>query len=150
MTVSAKSEGVIAAPQDMEGFARRTWSGGEHLWVQAHKPGDWVELTIPIESSKPPGEQKLTLYATRSWDYATVRFTINGKPAGPNEGAPIDLYSGQHGKALATGPIDLGTFIPSPDGTFLLRAEVIGGNLKSEGNKSFFGLDCIVVTPAPH
>ena len=31
----------------------------------------------------------------------------------------------------------------------VLRAEVVGGNPKSEGNKSFFGLDCVVLTAAP-
>ncbi len=150
MTVSAKSDGVIAAAQDMEGFARQTWSGGAHLWIQAHKPGDFVELTIPVEASKPPGPHRLTLYATKSWDYATVRFTINGKLAGPNSGEPIDLYSGQHGKPLSTGPIELGTFTPTPNGTLLLRAEITGANPKSEPPKTYFGLDCIVATPAPH
>ncbi len=44
-----------------------------------------------------------------------------------------------------TGPIDLGVFEPL-DGHLTIRMEVVGGNPRSEGTKSFYGLDCVVVT----
>lgn len=146
MTIAAKSEGLNIAPQDMSGFGRGTWSGDEHLWVQGRKAGDFVELTFK-PNDKARGPRRLTLYATKSWDYGIVRFSVNGHPAGPTAGAPIDLFSGQHGKAIASGALDLGVFSPRDDGSFVIRAQVIGGNAKAEGSRSFFGLDCVVATP---
>lgn len=145
MKVSAKSDGLTVGPQDMDGFGRNTWSGDSHLWVQGRKVGDFVELTF-----KPEGDatapRHLVLFATRSWDYGIIKFAVNGKPAGPAEG--IDLFSGQHGKAVSTGPIALGTFTPDANGEFMLHGEVVGRNGKSDGTGSFFGLDCVVVETA--
>ena len=44
----------------------------------------------------------------------------------------------------ATGPIDLGVFEPL-DGHLTIRVEVVVGN----PTKSFYGLDCVVVTSDP-
>jgi hypothetical protein len=82
----------------------------------------------------------LTLYATKSWDYGIVRFGVNGARAGDD----IDLFSGQRGRAEPSGPIELGTFEPV-EGKLTLRAEVVGGNPRSEGTRAFFGLDCLVL-----
>jgi hypothetical protein len=139
MQVRAKSEGLPVIEQRMQSFGARTWSGEGQLWVQGRKVGDFVELEIPAEGSQPVN---VTIYGTKSWDYGIVRFSVNGKQA-----VERDLYSGQHGKALPTGAIDLGTFVPV-GGKLVLRAEVIGGNEKAEGSKSFFGLDCVVLKPA--
>ena len=68
-----------------------------------------------------------------------MRFTINGEKAGED----VDLCSSER-KVKATGPISLGTFEPK-DGALRLRAEVVVANAKSEGTRSFFGLDCVVV-----
>lgn len=143
LRVAAKSEGLTVVPQDMRGFAARKWSGESHLWIQGRKPGDFVELEIPTGEG-PEGQRpvKLTLHATRSWDYGVVRFTVNGKPAGRE----TDLYSGQQGRALPSGPIELGMFTPI-GGKLTLRAEVVGGNEQSAGTRSFFGLDCVILTP---
>jgi hypothetical protein len=145
LAIAAKSDGLVVVPQDMSGFGRNTWSNDVQLWVQARKPGDFVELTIPIDP-KMGAPVRVTLYATKSWDYGIVRFTINGEPAGPDHGAPIDLYSGSHTVA-ATGPIDLGLFTPDANHTLRLRAELTGSNPKAEGSKSLFGLDCVNAKP---
>ena len=50
-----------------------------------------------LESAAGTKPVKVTLYATRSWDYGVVRFSINGTPAGED----VDLFSGERGKALA-------------------------------------------------
>ncbi|MCC6679164.1 MAG: DUF2961 domain-containing protein [Phycisphaerales bacterium] len=145
MQVLAKSDGLPVVPQDMDGYGKKAWSGDSHLWVQGRRVGDFVEVAIPAgDGPEARAARRVTLYATRSWDYGIVRFTVNGKPAGPAEG--IDLYSGGRGKVVATGPIELGTFTPV-DGRLVLRAEVIGGNAKSEGSRSFFGLDAVVLSP---
>jgi hypothetical protein len=67
---------------------------------------------------------------------------VNGQKAG----ADMDLFSGEQGVCTPTGPIELGTFTPK-DGQLVLRAEVIGGNPKSMGTESFFGLDCVTLAP---
>jgi hypothetical protein len=139
--IAARTEGLEAVAQDMRGFARGKWSDESHLWVQGRARGDFVALEIPAgtEGRRPVG---VTLYATRSWDYGIVRVSVNGQPAGPE----LDLFSGGQGKCGPTGAIDLGTFTPS-DGKLTLRVEVVGANEESLGTKSFFGLDCVVLTP---
>jgi hypothetical protein len=141
MEIAAKSPGATAVTQDMETFARGKWSGESQLWFQGAKPGDFVELRFPVDT---PGPRKVTLYATRSWDYGIVRFSINGKETGKD----LDLSSGQDKVCLPTGPIELGTFEPQ-SGKLTLRAEVIGKNPAQENAKPFFGLDCVVLKPAP-
>ncbi len=135
MAPSAKSDEVVAVKQG--GFAE-VWSKDHQLWVQAHKVGDYVEFTIP--AAKPAA---VAVYATRSWDYATVRFTVNGKKAGED----LDLCSGVR-EVKATGRIALGTFEPL-NGALTLRAEVVGASAKSEKPGTYFGLDCVVLEPAP-
>ena len=49
--------------------------------------------------------------------------------------------------AFGFGFVELGTVTPK-DGVIMLRAEVVGANPKSEGTKAYFGLDCVVLTPA--
>lgn len=135
LKVVNKSDGLIVIPQG--DFPPDLWSGQRQLWIQGRKPGDFIELKIPATS-----KSKVILYATKSWDYGIVRFTVNGAKAGND----TDLCSLKK-EVLATGPIDLGAFEPK-DGGFTLRAEVVGSNPKSEATKSFFGIDCIVLEPA--
>lgn len=136
MKVVAKSDGLGVEVQELEGFAAKTWSGGEHLWVKGESPGAFVELEVPAGGDLP---REITLYATKSWDYGVVGFSVNGEAAG---GA--DLWSGEAGKVGATGPIVLGRFTPK-DGTFVVRAEVTGSNPGSLGKRHYFGLDCVVL-----
>lgn len=144
MKVVSKSEGLTVVPQDMADFERGKWSGETQLWVQGRKPGDYVELEVPAGAG-PEGQKPMNfiLYATRSWDYGQIKFSVNGHPSD----VPEELFSGAHGKVMPTGPIHLGVFKPQ-DGRFILRAEVAGGNEQAEGSRSFFGLDCVVLTPA--
>ncbi len=139
LKVLSKSDGTPVGPQG--GFGPKLWSGGEQLWVQGRKSGDFVELEIPA-----PGDaaRKLQVYATRSWDYGIVRFSVNGQKAGQD----VDLFNEKGRDVANTGPIELGTFQPR-DGRFVLRAEVVDSNAKSEGTRSFFGLDCVTVTQLP-
>lgn len=147
LAVAAKSEGAEAEPQDMEGFAKDAWSDGVHLWVRAKKVGDFVELDVPVPASLAGAESiAVTLHATRSWDYGVVQFSLNGRAAG----APVDLFSGGPGKALPSGPIDLGR-TTAQNGVIRLRAEVVGGEGGRGGDgraapaRVYFGLDCVVL-----
>lgn len=111
------------------------WSGGAQLFVRGNKPGDFVELAIPAGG---PGAKKITLYATKSWDYGILRCSINGQQAGKD----FDSYSAP---VVLSGPIELGTFEPK-DNQFILRVEVVGANKDSKNSKSFFGLDAVTLT----
>ncbi|MCC6425313.1 MAG: DUF2961 domain-containing protein [Phycisphaerales bacterium] len=135
---------ATANPQTMDSFGRNKWSNESQLWITAKEPGASIDLEIPAPGNAP---HRLTLYATRSWDYAIVKFTINGKPAAGEAGTGLDLFSGQTGVAKPTGAIDLGAFEPV-DGKFLLHAQITGANEKAAPPKTYFGLDCIVLSPA--
>jgi hypothetical protein len=139
MEITARSGEFPVTNQSLEGFVRGKFSDECHLFVQALEKGDFVEVRFPAGDS---GSRRITLFATRSWDYGIVRFSINGEPAVES----IDLFSGESGKVEPTGPIELGVFEPR-DGHFLLRGEVVGGNPGSEGTQSYFGLDCVVLEP---
>lgn len=136
LAVAAKSQGMDVEPQDMEGFGARKWSGETHLWCKGRAVGDFVELKIPA----PAGERKVTLYASKSWDYATVQFSLNGAKCGD----PVDLFSGKQGSALPTGPVELGA-ATSKDGFIILRAEITGHHEKSLPPQTFFGLDAVIL-----
>jgi hypothetical protein len=134
MKIVAKSPNTPAEPQS-GALAEGEWSNDAQLWVRGNKPGDFVELAIPAADA---GAKKLTLYATKSWDYGILRFSVNGQRAGKH----YDSYSP---KVILTGPIELGTFAPK-DGQFILRVEVVGGNPESKNSKSYFGLDAVTLT----
>jgi hypothetical protein len=131
MKIVAKSPNTPVEPQS-GALSEGEWSNDTQLWIRGNTPGDFVELAIPAQGA---GAKKLTLYATKSWDYGILRFSVNGQRAGKD----FDSYSP---KAILSGPIDLGTFEPK-DGKFLLRAEVVGGNPESKNSKSYFGLDAV-------
>jgi hypothetical protein len=144
MKVLAQTPGITVVEQDMKSFGQRRWSGESHLWFQGSKIGDFCELEIPVAAAGPEGKKPLqvTLFATKSWDYGIIKFSVNGRAAGE----AIDLFSGERGKAIPSGPIELGAFEPA-NGKLVLRAEVVGANEHSEGTRSFFGLDCVVLKP---
>jgi arylsulfatase A-like enzyme len=130
-TIISKSGKIVLKPQDLKKMKLKgSWNSGNHLLFKGSKVGDVVEFCIPAAS---PVAEKLTLHATRSYDFGIVRFSVNGKPAG----AKVDLYAA---RPVPSGAIKLGAFDPV-DSAYLLRVEVVGKNPKSKG--TFFGLDCV-------
>lgn len=105
------------------------------LLIKNSQVGDVIEFRFPAQS---PAAQKLVLHATQSFDFGTLRFTVNGKPAGKE----VDLYAA---KPAPSGPIELGIFTPD-EGTYVLQIEVVAKNPKSRG--TFFGLDCVTLAKA--
>ncbi len=134
MKILTSSPGIATLMQTGVSLGGRSWSGDAQLLVQARQPGDFVELLV---ADNLKGPQKLTLYATKSYDFGILRFTINGKQVEPD----WDAHAPQ---PALTGPMALGTFEPK-DGKFLMRVEVTGANPGAKGTKSFFGLDCVVI-----
>lgn len=131
LKVIAQSEGLEVNPQDMTPFGNG-WSDERHLLAPARQIGAFAELRLPADAAK-----RLTLYATKAVDYGIVRMSVNGKTARE--------FDGYAEKVLPTGPLDLGVFEPR-DGAFVLRAEIIGANPKTQGPKYLFGLDCVVLS----
>jgi hypothetical protein len=134
MTVVAHTPGLPIETQ-RGGLKEGSWSAGAQLFVRANKPGDFIELKVASAQTKP---KKLTLYATKSFDYGVLRLSVNGNAVEKE----FDAYAAT---AAASGPIELGVFEPH-DGDFILRVDVTGSNPAAKGTKSFFGLDAVTVT----
>jgi hypothetical protein len=134
MKVLTKSPDLASMLQTGVSLGGRSWSGDAQLLVQAKKPGDFVELVV---AENVQGPQKLTLYATKSYDFGTLRFSVNGSKIEPD----WDAYAPQ---PALTGPMGLGTFEPK-DGKIVMRVEVTGANPAAKDTRSFFGLDCVVM-----
>jgi hypothetical protein len=137
LEIAGQSDGISVGPQG--GHGPDLWSGDAQLWVQGQQPGDFVELCLLVEGS---GPFRVEVFATRSWDYGIVLFSIDGEATGRG----VDLYNHMERKVAATGALDLGVH-EARDGRMILRCEVVGGNPASEGSRSFFGLDCVRLTP---
>jgi len=137
LTVLKATEGIPMGPQG--GHAPGLWSGERQFWVQGQKPGDRVELEVPCGDR---GRVRVEVFATRSWDYGIVQFSVDGRKAGE----PVDLFNTEGRAVAATGPIDLGVHEVRA-GSIVLGCEVVGGNPASLGSRSFFGLDCVRLTP---
>jgi hypothetical protein len=131
--VSASSPGLELEPQDMDG---EQWSGAKHLWVRAKDKGQFVELAIPIEK---PGRHEVIVYPTKSWDYGTLQFSVDGVKAGE----PLVTFNTEHHEVAAPKPYSLGTFDLGSE--MKLRAEVVGSHERSDAPHYYFGLDCVVV-----
>jgi hypothetical protein len=136
MKIVGRSQEFAAVAQG--GFDPRLWSREQQLWVQAQRIGDFIDLEVPVEGA---GPHRLTVYATRSWDYAIVRFLVNGRRVGDD----VDLFNTEGRAVAATGAIDLGV-VRADDGRLVLRIEVVGSNERSEGSGTYFGIDCVVLT----
>ena len=127
--VISKPESIEVNTQDLKRF-KGAWNLNNHLLFKGVQVGDAVEILIPAGS---PVAENLSLHATKSHDFGTLRLSVNGKAAG----AEVDLFSK---KPVPSGAIELGAFEPV-DGAYTLRVEVVGKNAKSSG--AFFGLDCV-------
>lgn len=138
MTVAEKSAAVKVVPQPLDRFGRGRWSNETHLWCRGTVVGEYVEILVPAS----PGRHRVTLHATKSWDYATIGFALNNTPTGE----AIDFYSGGEMTIGPSGPIDLGV-AESVNGVIRLRATITATNPAATRPGTFFGLDAVVLTP---
>jgi hypothetical protein len=83
--------------QDMTGFGGQ-WSNDAHLWWINAKPGDKLDLALPVSKT---GKYKVSLQLTKAPDYGIVQLYLDGQKLGES----IDLY---HASVVATGPMGLG------------------------------------------
>jgi hypothetical protein len=105
--------------QDMTMF-EGDWSNGAHLWWIDAKPGDRLDLGVPLAKA---GRYRLTVGLTKAIDYGIVQFHIDGEKAGK----PIDLYNDG---VIPTGPISLGVH-QLKKGDHKVTVEIVGANEKA-------------------
>jgi hypothetical protein len=118
--------------QDMSGFGEG-WSGEAHLWWIDAKPGDTMELAVPVEKT---GTYRLKTNLTKAIDYGIHQLYLDGKKLGK----PIDLYNNG---VIPTGALDLGVH-KLEKGRHVLKVEVIGANEKAV-KKYMFGMDYLLL-----
>jgi hypothetical protein len=133
LKVLASSAGISSGPQSVSHLGKG-WSDDAHLWVQATKEGDFVEIEVPAPEA---GAKRLVLHATRSNDYGKLAISINGK----DSAVKFDGYAKQ---PAPSGAIDLGVHEPK-SGKWVLRFQVSGANLDAAGARYFFGLDAVQI-----
>jgi len=117
-----------ARRQDMSGYGGK-WSDEAHLWWTGAKPGDTLDLAVPVQKT---ARYRLKMQLTKAIDYGVVRLYLDGKKLGK----PIDLFNNG---VIATGVLDVGIH-ELDKGEHKLRVEIIDANEKAV--KSYmFGLD---------
>jgi len=123
-----RKTGGDARPQDLYGFGT-VWSNESHLWWTGAKPGDTLDLAVPVEKA---GTYRLKMQLTKAVDYGIAQLYLDDKKLGE----PIDLFNNG---VVATGVLDMGVHRLS-EGEHTLRVEITGANDKAV--KSYmFGLD---------
>jgi hypothetical protein len=129
LTVLSKTAGN-PQEQDLLPFGEK-WSNDAHLWWTGAKPGDKLELALPVEKT---GHYSVLAQFTRAVDYGIVQLSLDGEKLGE----PIDLY---HDGVVPTGELELGTRELSA-GEHKLAVEITGAN--DQAVKSYmFGLDYV-------
>ncbi|MBN2594898.1 MAG: DUF2961 domain-containing protein, partial [Sedimentisphaerales bacterium] len=122
----------LAELQDMYGFGPN-WSGDAHLWWINARPGDKLDLAVPVEKD---GTYRLKMQLTKAVDYGIVQLYLDGEKLGK----PIDLFNNG---VIASGALDMGVHILDK-GEHKLRVEIVGANEKAV--KSYmFGLDYVLL-----
>jgi len=120
--------------QDMTGFAGQ-WSNDSHLWWISAKPGDKLDLALPVKKN---GKYKVSAQMTRAPDYAIVQLYLDGEKLGSR----IDLYRKvvKPSEVLALGEHELTA------GEHKLTIEIVGA--REQAIKSYMvGLDYVKLDP---
>jgi len=120
--------------QDMTMF-EGDWSNGAHLWWIEAKPGDKLDLAVPVAKA---GRYQLSVALTKAVDYGIVQLSFDGRKLGP----PIDLYNNG---VTATGPLAMGTHDLTA-GEHKLTVEITGANAAAV-KAYMFGLDYVKLEP---
>jgi hypothetical protein len=118
MEILAKTGGE-AAPQDMTGYSGG-WSNDTHLWWTRAKPGDKLDLALPVKDA---GKYKLTARMTKARDYGIVQIYLDGQKLGD----PIDLYNPD---VVPTAVLSWGTHELTA-GKHKLTLQITGANEKA-------------------
>lgn len=112
------------------------WTSDDHLWWIGAKPGDKLQVALPVETD---GRYEVSVILTKARDYGIVQLSIDGK----NIGDPVDLYNPQ---VIRTDAIPLGT-AELTKGQHVLGVEILGKNEKAIPSY-MFGLDEVLLEKA--
>jgi len=118
--------------QRLRQFKGGTWKNDDHLWWTGAKPGDKLELVVPVQKT---GTYNVSVVLTKARDYGIVQLSLDGKKAGE----PIDLYNPE---VANTDPISIGTHELSA-GDHTLGVELVGANAKAIPSY-MFGIDYVI------
>ncbi len=117
--------------QGMRNYRGGKWANNDHLWWTGAKPGDKLQLALPVKTD---GTYEVSVVLTKARDYGIVQLLIDGQRVGE----PIDLYDPA---VVPTPPLQLGTF-KLTEGEHQLTVEIVGAN--EQAVKSYmFGIDQI-------
>lgn len=131
LRVINKSGGEI----EIQNVANWGWSDWKQLWWRIGKPGDVLELGVPVERA---GRYEVIGRFTEAPDYGVIQLSLNGTPLG----SPIDFYAKD---AAATDEIFLGE-MNLPAGEAILTATIKGKNDNAVPDY-MFGLDYLRLAP---
>ena len=116
--------------QDMSAWGEK-WSNEAQLWWTGARPGDKLELALPVAKA---GKYRLLAQLTKAVDYGIVQFSLDGKTIS----GPVDLF---HNGVIPSGEIELAT-ADLAAGQHRLGVEITGAN--PEAVRSFmFGCDYV-------
>ncbi len=125
--------GGVVRTQGMQGFTGGTWKNNDQLWWTDAKPGDKLEVAVPVKKT---GTYELSVVLTKARDYGIVQLYVNGKKAGD----PVDLYNPE---VISTDPIPIGSHQLS-EGQATLAVQIVGANEKAIP-AYMFGLDYVIL-----
>jgi len=95
----AKASAGKPGTQKMNGFSGDRWSGDNQLFWTGARPGDRIDLELPVEKE---GNYDVIANLTMAPNYAKVQLSLDDEPIGD----AIDLYEGD---VVTTGELTLST-----------------------------------------
>ena len=122
--------------QPMNKFSADRWSAGSQLFWTGAKPGDRLDLQVPVEAD---GVYTLEVVLTRARDYGIVQLSWDDERLG----GPIDLFNAPD--VVTTGVLGFPARKTS-SGSHTLTIEIVGAN--PQAVKSYMvGLDYLRLVP---
>jgi hypothetical protein len=110
------------------------WSNGQQLWWRDAKPGDKLELILPVAKA---GRYELRMHNTYAFDYGVFQFWLDDAKLGE----PLDLYAQPNAyKSVTLGVRELSA------GQHVFTAEIVGSNPAAKP-RHMLGLDYLRLEP---
>ena len=112
------------------------WSDGKHLWITEAKPGDRIDIALPVLEA---GKYVVAMQFTKARDFGIVQVYLDGEKLKD----PIDLFNPT---VKPHGPFDMATLELTKD-KHTLTIEIVGTNPKADPKNYMAGLDYVLLKP---